>query len=595
MHVFSQPSRIPVRLRPFAFGAIIGLCVILAWIVISLQTEYKNKIIANVIIDGINITDMTPQQAHETLETKMNEEIQKPVSITLKVDTITTSSNSADLKLTKKYEDAITTAYELGRKGSPLEKFLDVALTYIHPLEHAVNFEYDEQEATKLIANLAKKVDIEGVEPQAKLRYSGSPASLTIIKGEIGRKVEQKKTLEQLQNKAGHEDIKLDVEVSSTSAELNEEQIKQAQERATKLVDKVIRAKAQETTLQIDDTELVTLLAFPEGYRDSAIQELFETWKQRVEREPQNATFEYDPETLKVETFEPHRDGRKINKEKTKATLIAKLQELEKGEETEETSLELSIETTPPEKTLADTNDLGINERIGFGDSYYYHSIPNRIHNVALATSRISDTIVKPGEEFQFNQTLGEVSRRTGFKSAYVISGGRTVLGDGGGVCQVSTTTFRAALNAGLQITTRLGHSYRVSYYEYNNKPGIDATVYAGDVDLRFINDTDHHILIHGETDSDNVYMFIEIYGTSDGRTTEIIDHETWGWQSPPPPQYIDDPSLPPGKTRQIDWAAAGLKAKFTNVVKDKDGNIIRERTYNTNYRPWRAVYLRGV
>jgi vancomycin resistance protein YoaR len=75
-------------------------------------------------------------------------------------------------------------------------------------------------------------------------------------------------------------------------------------------------------------------------------------------------------------------------------------------------------------------------------------------------------------------------------------------LGDGGGVCQVSTTLFRSVLDAGLKVTRRLPHSYRVSYYELDTKPGVDATVYAGETDFRFINDTDHHILIHAEADS---------------------------------------------------------------------------------------------
>jgi vancomycin resistance protein YoaR len=201
---------------------------------------------------------------------------------------------------------------------------------------------------------------------------------------------------------------------------------------------------------------------------------------------------------------------------------------------------------------------------------------------------------VAPGEEFSFNKTLGEVSANTGYRPAYVISGGQTILGDGGGVCQVSTTTFRAALNAGLNITRRVAHSYRVSYYELNQKPGIDATVYAGNVDLRFINDTGHYLLITGETDSENLYMKIEIWGTSDGRKAEIVDHKTWGYVPPLATQYIPDPNLPPGVKRQIDWSVAGIKASFKYVVRDKDDNLIREAEYLSNYQPWAAKYLVG-
>jgi vancomycin resistance protein YoaR len=207
----------------------------------------------------------------------------------------------------------------------------------------------------------------------------------------------------------------------------------------------------------------------------------------------------------------------------------------------------------------------------------------------------MNNILVAPGEEFRFNKTLGEVSKRTGYRSAYVISNGKTVLGDGGGVCQVSTTYFRAVLDAGLQVTLRRPHSYRVSYYELNQKPGIDATVYSGDVDFRFVNDTDHHILIRSSANSDDLYMKVEIYGTSDGRTAEIVDHKTWDLRSPPPPAYYPTTEIPAGTTKQIDWAVSGIKASFTHIVKDKDGETISEKEYYSNYVPWSAKYLQGI
>lgn len=209
--------------------------------------------------------------------------------------------------------------------------------------------------------------------------------------------------------------------------------------------------------------------------------------------------------------------------------------------------------------------------------------------------SRINNIIIKPGEEFRFNNALGDVSRESGYQPAYVIRSGQTVLGDGGGVCQVSTTVFRAALNAGLPITKRKAHSYRVSYYELDSKPGVDATVYSGDIDLRFINDTGHHILIHTQTDSKNLWMKVEMYGTSDGRTSEIVDHKTWDARPAAATVYIPDPSLPAGTKKQVDWSASGIKASFKNVVRDKNGQLIREEEYYSNYIPWSAKYLVGT
>ena len=159
----------------------------------------------------------------------------------------------------------------------------------------------------------------------------------------------------------------------------------------------------------------------------------------------------------------------------------------------------------------------------------------------------------------------------------------------------MSTTLFRAVLDTGLDVTLRLPHSYRVGYYEQNVKPGIDATVYTGNTDFRFINDTTHHILIFGQADSENLEMYFEIYGTSDGRHTKIVDHKNWGSIPAPPAQYIDDPSLPSGVVKQIEHSVPGLKTEFTNVIYDKYDNEVRRETFESNYIPWAAKYLVGT
>lgn len=244
--------------------------------------------------------------------------------------------------------------------------------------------------------------------------------------------------------------------------------------------------------------------------------------------------------------------------------------------------------------SLSETNDLGINDLIGFGESYYDHSISGRIHNVALTSSKLNNTLVAPGQEFSFNQTIGEVSAATGYQNGYVIQGGRSVLSPGGGVCQVSTTLFRALLDAGLQITLRHPHSYRVSYYELNNDPGFDATVYSGNIDLRFINDTDHYLLISSQTDNDNLYMTVKIYGYDDGRYTTITDYKKYNFVGAPATEYIVDASLPSGTKKQIDWAVGGLQTIFTHTIYNGDNSIRSQTKYPSKYQAWSAKFLVG-
>lgn len=307
--------------------------------------------------------------------------------------------------------------------------------------------------------------------------------------------------------------------------------------------------------------------------------------KAGIETESKNAVFVF--EDNKVKEFQPEIVGVKVDigefQKRLGESLFNNLRDVE-----------VSVLLDYPKIRTGDINNMGIKELIGTGTSSFGHSIPGRVFNVNLAGSRINGVIVPPGEEFSFNKTVGEISRTTGYQTAYVISEGRTVLGDGGGVCQVSTTVFRAALNAGFQITERKAHAYRVGYYEQDSAPGIDATIFSPSTDLKFLNDTGHHILIQTKVDTKNMTMRVEIYGTSDGRVATVSKPVISSQSAPPPTLYTDDPTLPAGQLKQIDFAAGGAKVSFDYKV-ERGGEMLFQKTFFSNYQPWRAVYLRGV
>jgi vancomycin resistance protein YoaR len=578
---------------------VVGLITLFLFFKSTEQTFYQG-----IYIDDIAVGGLTKEEAAALLS---EQDADTHSTISISTDTSSISSSSAELGIHKNHTASINEAFEVGRSGFPLSRLVTIVQLSFEPQHFASTFTADVNQVTEMLQQLALKVTILGENPSADLELRGVPSSLVINKGKYGLSLQQEQTkqhlLNQLQTSTSLESrVVLTATTASTAAELSEAQVIEAEQRATKFIGKKATFTADDISLSLNDQELIALLAFPEGTNNS-ITETVARWQEKVNREPQEPTFEYDSQTLAVTTFIPPKDGLTLNKEKAVEQIAAAIQSIENAAAfatTEEPAkdsyeFELPVSSKSPKKPLSTSNDLGITELIGFGDSEYDHSIPSRIHNVSLATSRVTNTIVKPGEEFSFNKTIGEISRQTGYQPAYVISGGKTILGDGGGVCQVSTTVFRSVLDAGLKVSKRLQHSYRVSYYELNQKPGIDATVYSGEVDFRFVNDTDHHILVHAEAFPDDLYMKVELYGTSDGRQTEITDHEVWDYRAPPPPVYSADPSLPAGVVRQIDWSVSGVKAKFTNIIKDKDGNTIREDEYYSNYVPWSAKYLRGV
>jgi vancomycin resistance protein YoaR len=309
---------------------------------------------------------------------------------------------------------------------------------------------------------------------------------------------------------------------------------------------------------------------------------------------PQNALFEI--KDGKVVAFVADKNGLAVDRQEALIKLGNEMRSIYKGSNSVPSKITVIVNTKilSPEVRVSQANDLGISEIIGVGTSNYSGSIPERIHNLILATKRIDGTIVKSGDEFSFNKTVGEISSHTGYKPAYVIINGRTVLGDGGGVCQTSTTIFRSAIASGLQITEWHPHAYRVHYYENDGKPGRDATVYAPSVDFRFKNDTDSAILIDTDYDEDNLTLTYTLWGKKDDRKIQISDVQTGAHIPAPPDREQEDPTLKRGMRRQVDWSASGLTTWFDYKVIKSDKTIYEKR-FTSNFRPWQAVFLVGT
>lgn len=302
-----------------------------------------------------------------------------------------------------------------------------------------------------------------------------------------------------------------------------------------------------------------------------------------------NALFTF--EEGKVSAFEADEKGLAINTKQFKSDLERALKEVESKPINKTIALKDSV--VNPEITLAKANKFGIEELIGEGVSNYSGSSEDRAYNVVVGASKFNGVLIPPNEEFSFNKIVGDISSNTGFRPALVIKEGKTVLGDGGGICQVSSTAFRAALNSGLPITERHAHAYRVHYYENDAKPGFDATIYTPTVDFKFKNDTPAFILVQTEIEKDKNLLHFRFYGKKDNRSVELSDAEVWDVQPAPPDKMQDDPGLPNGTVKQVEYAAPGAKSMIKYKV-TKDGKITTQTEFISVYRPWQAVYLVG-
>ncbi len=325
-------------------------------------------------------------------------------------------------------------------------------------------------------------------------------------------------------------------------------------------------------------------------YDSSPVRETVSYLEEKYNKPAKNALFKF--ENGRVVSFRQEEKGLKIESESILADFKDAVEKLKKTEGNK--TIRISSRIIEPEITLAESNTYGIEELIGEGKSDYTHSIPGRIHNIILASSKFNGVLIPKGKVFSFNELVDDISALTGYQQAYIIKEGKTVLGDGGGVCQVSTTLFRAALNAGLPIVERWAHAYRVGYYENDSKPGFDATVFAPSVDLKIKNDTSASILIETEVDENNNILTFKLFGKKDSRKIEISPAVLYDVQPPPPPRYQDDPTMKKGQIKQVDFAAWGGKAYFTYRITYPNGEI-SEKKFFSAYKPWQAVFLQGT
>ncbi len=273
----------------------------------------------------------------------------------------------------------------------------------------------------------------------------------------------------------------------------------------------------------------------------------------KLNKNPINPTFKIDDR--KVIAFSLGQPGLKINTEKTTRTII---KFLSNKNNFNNNTIPITFDTVPPEVSADNTNNLGIKTLIGEGKSNFSGSTKSRIHNIKVASSRFNGLLIKPGEEFSFVKNLGPVDGEHGYKPELVIKNNVTTPEFGGGICQVSTTVFRAAIYSGLKITARKNHAYPVHYY---NPQGFDATVYIPKPDLRFINNTPGYILIQTNINLDKKELVFKFYGTDDGRKVKV-----------------DGPHI-------VSRGAGGaMKTVFTQKVFDAKGNMFINDTFKSNY-----------
>lgn len=290
----------------------------------------------------------------------------------------------------------------------------------------------------------------------------------------------------------------------------------------------------------------------------------------------------YDAATDKF-LFTGAEQGRAVDQEKLASDITEALKRKEF-----DAVIEASVKTVDPEFSEATAREKY--KTIG---SFSTKTTSNnkRNTNIKLAANAINGTVLQPGQEFSFNDTVGQRTEAKGYQGAAAYNNGEVVEEIGGGVCQVSSTLYNAVLKAGLKSTVRRSHTYEPSYVT----PGTDATVSWGGPDYKFVNNSSAAIGI--KASYYNQEVSISIYGIpvlEEGvkyslKSTKIKDMD------PPEPQYEEDPTLEPGVEKTKSSGSVGSYWE-TKLVITKNGEVVSEKVdHSTTYKGHRPVILRNT
>ena len=276
--------------------------------------------------------------------------------------------------------------------------------------------------------------------------------------------------------------------------------------------------------------------------------------------------------------------GKTINKEEFHNTLVDNINADPNHEAV------LTFDLVVEEAKIKAEDLTRINGKISSYSSNYVNTGDGRVKNMEIAANTVNGTILMPGDEFSYNGLIGDTTPEKGYEKANTYVGNKIVPDYGGGICQVSTTLYRAVMRANIRSTERMNHSLTVSYSE----PGLDATVANPYIDYKFVNTYDFPIYIQGSV-SGGIVNFT-LYGDTEAmgnKTYELVNeiHEKYN----PEIKYEDDPTMEEGTEKVVSYGMPGYKASSYQVTYENGVEVDREFIATDVYMTTDTIVKRGT
>lgn len=597
----SQPLQkapaLPQILTAIVSGVSLFFIALIAW-TLGYQLMYAGRIFPGVSVAGVDLSGLTRDEA----AVRLSQTLSYPIAgkILFRDGEKVWVAAPAELGMVFDPSSSAATAYGLGRSGGLFGALTGQVRARSAGATVPPVIIFDQRVAYQYLTQIATQVN----QPVAEASLTLEGTNVVAHPGQVGRELKIDATLiylgAQLQSFTDGEVQLVVQEVQPQILDVSAQAEAARQVLSQPLTLVIPNSGEGDPGPYIYDTQVLAGLLGVQRVENgtqaevhvvlnaTGLRDLLAPVKAQVDRDATDAKFIFNDDTRRLDLMQDSKVGREMNLE---ASITAINDALFRGEH----SVPLVIaEKQPDVSGTATAEQLGITQLLHSETSYFYGSSAERIQNIEAAAARFHGVLVAPGETFSMGETMGDVSLENGFAEALIIYGGRTIKGVGGGVCQVSTTLFRAVFNAGFPVVERYSHAYRVSYYEKTagggidpRLAGLDATVYFPLVDFKFTNDSPYWILM--ETYMGNGSLTWKFYSTPDGRS---VSWETTGPSNivpAPPPLFEENPELRKNEMEQKDWAANGADVTVKRTVM-KDGAVYFQDQFVTHYEPWQAI-----
>ncbi|RRR71181.1 MAG: vanomycin resistance protein VanB, partial [Candidatus Viridilinea halotolerans] len=564
----------------------------------NLDRSYAGRIYPNVSVHGVPVGELSASEARQSLQEHFAPFLAQPLTLTFAERQWTPSA--AELGVRLELDRAVQDALTAGRGHNFFANLREVMAVYQYGLELPLHLTVDQAAMqTYLIERVA---EVERPAVDARLALNGT--NIAITPAVMGQQVLVSETL--------HEMTAVVQELAPSTVAL----------RTSQVLPHVSDAAVSEAQAELDAILAGPVTLHVEGERGEFVWELADLVQFiTIERERSAGTdrlaISLDHEQIAAQVaeiadvtevrgrnprvnwnngnpriFQEGTEGLRVDEAVASELVLAALRA-----PANQRNVTFPMAVVPPPVTEATLAELGLRDLLGVGRSDFAGSAAYRITNIQAGMRLLNGALVAPGEEFSFNRTIGRIDGSNGFVEGYAIVQNRTQLEWGGGICQDSTTMFRAAFWAGLPITERWGHSFYISWYDkygfgdYGNGPGMDAAIFTGALDFKFLNDTGNWLLIQTAVDTSRSLAEVRIYGTDDGREITMAGPNITNRRpAPTEPVYVAEPSRPRGSIRQSDTARGGMTIQFTRVI-ERDGETLERRTFETVFRPWPNIF----